>query len=252
MTNVWRLDGRDLDDTNVIVKAVQGRMESSKRIALHDTFQGTQVLHNTGRDLPVRTLGFTFLNHGTAEYYDTFDAIADIMDSDGPFVLQAPDDAVSPVKAYKASNHAWVEPSGWDERDQRGRGSITMEAEFVVLGIPQAADASSTDELVYTGHFTFDGTDYTREDGVNTGTTPLFRVEEQIADYPTATRNSDFATVDLGAPDSTTNVTDFRGTYTVEDYDMTGFLTPAPASAGDAGLYKVYANQTLDALNWTT
>lgn len=255
MTNGWRLNGRTLgrDDDDVEVEVQDADATPLiKRNTKQDETEGRQVTGNEGQDLGERTLTFVIINNapdtGRPHHYDEMERVLSTLEDNDTVLLQSPDVTRQQLaRAFRAFPIIWFEPER-AQVPQETRTRLQVPVEGTVVGVPHGVGGD--DELCITGTFEFDGTDYTRDDGTNTGSNPLVQLPEQRNGYPLARKRSDFSRSQPPL-DSTVIVESDDGTSREEEkYDMSDFIIPNATSAGEAANYEICSSPTNGALKY--
>ncbi len=236
LSDYWSLNGVNLISSDIEIVPTRAPVRRTVRQSMVAVHGGTESRENVGLDLPRLTFEIVFLGSGI-EKFDEANFITQIMDTDDVWTLESP--ALAPMYLFKTATRIACSTVSWalDPADAHGRIVLTIEA--VINGIWIADDGEY--EECTGGHFTRNaGPTYTRQDDTNTGSTPLVRLPVQSSGYPLAVRASDFARVSPTASGSLVGVLNEDGvTIYYQDYDMTGFLIPAPTATGDVGVYEI-------------
>lgn len=247
MSVYWALNGVQLvGDVEVDIHPTRAPVRRNIRQALEALHGGTEHREKTGKDLPRITIEISFLGAGI-EKFEQATIITDILDDDDVWTLEAPEGA--PMSIYKNAKRAAFSTVSWTLDPQEANGRITLTIEAIVNGI-WIADNGTYRECT-SGYFTLQSTGpsvYIREDGTNTGATPLVVLPLQTTGYPKAVKASDYSE-DTPALDSTFIVFVDGGAIIYGNYDMTGYLIPAPSTAGDVGVYKICSSPAENALS---
>lgn len=238
----WALDGIELTDAEVRVAPVSLQVEQSFRQARVPVHADEEFRELLGRDLPQLRISISFLGRGDPKF-DVMRAVQDVLDENEVWTLRAPDD--KPVFVHKNWKRAVLSADSWSFDAQKATGRITLSIQATVDGV-WIADGGTYCEPVI-GSFAFISGEYHRDDGVNTGGMPRLELPDQSAGYPQFLK-PDFT---YGLPDPVSLRVDGDG-KTWKTYNMTGFLTPAPAVSGDVGVYEGCSSPTLDFLDVLT
>jgi hypothetical protein len=246
MSTYWALNGVQLIEAEVDIQPTRAPVRRNIRQALEALHGGTEHREKTGKDLPRITIEISFLGAGI-EKFEQATIITDILDDDDVWTLEAPEDA--PMSIYKDAKRAAFSTVSWTLDPQEATGRITLTIEAIVNGI-WIADSGTYRECT-SGYFTLQSTGpsvYIREDGTNTGATPLVALPLQSTGYPKAIKASDYSE-DTPALGSTFVVFIDGGAVVYGNYNMTGYLIPAPSVAGDVGVYKICSSPAEQALS---
>lgn len=240
MSGFWRLNGVELTDVGVRVYPTRLTGEQRLRQVRTAQHQGTQDRELVGIDLPSLAIDFSLLGRGDPKF-DMLAYIQDILDEDEVWTLDAPSDLS--VFVYKNAKRAAMSTDSWALDNKKAIAHIGLTVNATVNGL-WVADGGTFCEAL-SGYFTLQaGNTWLRDDGVVTGIKPLIELPDQSAGYPLATTpafGSNFLTP------TSLRVDEFGRTF--KTYDLTGFLVPVPAVAGDVGVYEVCSSPTIDFLS---
>lgn len=249
MGQFWQMNGQDLNETTVKVSVLSDGLKSRQgvrqspltRLGLTDDTQ------RVGIGLPTLSISFTFRGAASAPKATTFREVWEEVRDAQAFTLQAPDG----VKVYRTFSRVALLARRLPKLDGDGRGRVRLDLrlEAIVLGAWIADGgtychrhqlgmdgATGFFELESDGTFTFNG-------ATNTGTVPAIELPDQTGGYPLGT-NASFQEALIPTTGSRTITGADGTTVTVRTYDLTGFLIPTPASAGDRGIFHVCSSPT--------
>lgn len=238
----WKLNGIELGDANTRVEVTSLNNTGTVRQGYQEIHGGSEYREKLGLKLARAKINFIIQGRDQDALHAQVETITDTLDSDEVWTLETPQGRG--VSIYKNNTRAALSTDGNWQVEVRGANKISLSINAVINGV-WIADGGEFCETL-TGNFELQSTGpsvYIRDDGTNTGATPILRVPAQTSGYPLAVRESDFA---MAQPTLTDTIV--VGGLVYEEYDMTGFLVPEPTSAGDFGLYEVCSSPSANFL----
>lgn len=233
MSGNWSLNGVELYEVDVKLKPTALQVQQQFRQVHVPTHMQDDYREALGLSLPSFTISISLLGRGDSKYA-TLREITDAIDSQEVWTLAAPSDLH--VFVYKNFKRAAFSAESWSFDPGHATGKIVLTINATLNGIWIADGGDYAEPLA--DSFTLSNlapATYLRgNDGEFTTPLPLLKLRLQVAGYPLAVRLSDltWATV----PVTNTYVEDG---ITYGDYNMTGFLHPAPVAVNDVGAFHV-------------
>lgn len=248
----WRLDGYDMklvEDDVVTVAAVpvRGSTGLRKTLVKRNLPGGGQSLQIPGKQLPTREFTFHLRRPRNGDYYALLRTLVDRLNDSDVLYLHAPTSDTS--RAYLDERLAWIVPEPIDVPEET-RGIIPLRFQATILGIPEAYGGTARRPV----HGTFEKVagGYKDDAGV-TYPLPYVEIEDQLAGWPLAVRQSDNT---LAVPPFVASrieeqpESDGEGARLWKTYDLTDFIHPAVVSTGDVGVFQLYSNPTQNWFEW--
>lgn len=243
MPGILKLEGTNLGDVDTDIVVTTTERAASVSVPTEEVYGDAEVWERAGKKL--RIVQMTFAIKGRGELKFDWDArIMDILENNTAVLLESSqyDDN---YRVHDAHRRIYIQPQGRISSRIVNASLIEISFTAIILGVPIADGGDYCTPT--TGSFTLQSTGpnvWVRDDGVNTGSLPLLDLPLQETGYPKAIQASDFQE---GVPPLvstyTTTDPDF-GTVTYGRYNMTGFLIPAPSTAGDVGLFQACSAPT--------
>lgn len=240
MGGFWVLNGLELTAASVSIKPTRLTVDRRVHQAKVNQHDGTQYREKVGMALPTLAIDISFLGRGTAKWAQAA-YVKQVLEDNEVWTLEAP--SLLPVYVFKTEKRAALATDGWTFDAQKATGRIVLNIQATVDGI-WAADGGTYCQATHGSFTRIAGGQYRRDsDGVVTGTTPVLRVPRQFTNYPQAVNN----VFQRSQPPLLATWT--IGGLDYEDYDMSSFLHPAPATEGDVGLYDACLSHDADFLD---